>query len=146
MNVYGKENFHNFNNYKGHLQDDEPYNVLMPHKYYFMTENNKETNYATEKIWEPILCECLCFYWGCPNLTDYIHPEAFVQLDLNDFEKSKQIIIQAIKEDWWSQRIDIIRKEKKKILNQLGFFPTIHKILSLPDKLTFLTFGCPSVN
>ncbi len=146
MNVYGKENFHNFNNYKGPLPNDEPYNVLMPHKYYFMTENNQETNYATEKIWEPILCECLCFYWGCPNLTDYIHPEAFVQLDLNDFEKSKQIIIQAIKEDWWSQRIDIIRKEKNKILNQLGFFPTIHKILALPDKLTFLTFGGPTVN
>ena len=31
-------------------------------------------------------------------------------------------------------------------MNQLGFFPTIHKILSLPDKLTFLTFGGPTVN
>tara|TARA_B110000967_G_scaffold203765_1_gene245006 strand:- start:6919 stop:11559 length:4641 start_codon:yes stop_codon:yes gene_type:complete len=144
LNVYGKENYHDFKNYKGALPDDEPYSILMPHKYYFMTENNQETNYATEKIWEPILCESLCFYWGCPNLTDYINPQAFVQLDLNDFEKSKQIIIQAIKEDWWSQRIDIIRKEKEKILNQLAFFPTIHNILSLPEKLTFLTFGGPS--
>jgi hypothetical protein len=48
---------------------------------------------------------------------------------MNNFEKSYQIIKKAIKEDWWSQRIDIIRKEKQKILNELAFFPTLHKII-----------------
>jgi hypothetical protein len=95
-----------------------------------MAENNSEHNYATEKIWEPILCECLCFYWGCPNLEDYIDERAFVRLDLDDFEKSYQIIKQAIEEDWWSQRIDIIKKEKEKIINEFGFFPTLQRIIN----------------
>jgi hypothetical protein len=40
------------------------------------------------------------------------------------------MIKQAIEEDWWSQRIEIIRKEKRKILDELAFFPTIDKIIS----------------
>ena len=104
-------------------------NGIKGYKYYFMMENNFEKNYITEKLWEPILCETLVFYYGCPNVTDYIDPGAFVLLDINDFENSYQIIKQAIKEDWWSQRIEIIRKEKHKILDELAFFPTIDKII-----------------
>ena len=95
-----------------------------------MTENSSEKNYATEKIWEPILCECLTFYWGCPNLEEYIDSIAFVRLDLNDFDGSMNIIKQAIEEDWHSQRLDIIRKEKEKILNIYGFFPKLENIIN----------------
>ena len=129
IDIYGRENYHSLNHYKGPLKDDKKENHFIDYKYCFAVENNSERNYATEKIWEPILCECLCFYWGCPNLKDYINEKAFVQLDMNDFEKSYEIIKKAIKEDWWSQRIDIIRAEKKKLLNEMGFFPTLDKII-----------------
>ena len=76
------------------------------------------------------MCETLIFYYGCPNVSDYIDSRAFVQLDIDNFEKSYQIITQAISEDWWSQRIDIIRQEKRKILGELAFFPTVDKIIS----------------
>jgi len=95
-----------------------------------MVENNYEENFITEKIWEPIICETLVFYYGAPNVKDYIDERAYVQLDMNDFEKSYQIIKTAIEEDWWSQRIDIIRKEKIKIMYELGFFPVIEKIIN----------------
>jgi hypothetical protein len=93
-------------------------------------ENTFEKNLITEKLWDPILCECLCFYYGCPNVNDYVDPNAFVLLDITDFEKSYQIIKQAVSEDWWSQRIDIIRKEKHRLLTELSFFPTIDKIIN----------------
>jgi hypothetical protein len=131
LDIWNQDNKHGFTNYRGPLI---PYvdksNGIAGYKYYFMMENNYETNFITEKLWEPILCETLVFYYGCPNVTDYIDPGAFVLLDINDFEKSYQIIKQAIEEDWWSQRIEIIRKEKRKILNELAFFPTIDKIIS----------------
>jgi FkbM family methyltransferase len=126
VDVYGRQNYHNFMNYKGTVENDNKY---MNYKYCINVENNSEYNYATEKIWEPILCECLCFYWGCPNIRDYIDSRAFVLLDMNDFEKSHETIKRAIEEDWWSERIDIIRKEKAKILNELAFFPTLDKII-----------------
>ena len=129
LNVYGRENYHQFKSYVGPLLDDNKMNGLAPYKYSFAAENNSETGYATEKIWEPILCECLCFYWGCPNLEEYIDSRAFVRLPLDNFEESLSIIKKAIEEDWYNQRIDIIRQEKQRILNELGFFPTLEKII-----------------
>ena len=130
IDIYNADNKHNFTNYKGPVS---PYvdksKGMLSYKYYFMMENNYEEQFITEKIWEPILCESLVFYYGCPNVTDYIDARAFVLLDPNDFEKSYQIIKQAIEEDWWSQRIDVIRQEKRKILNELSFFPTIDNII-----------------
>ena len=129
IDIYNYDNNHNFKNYKGSVKPYEDKSKgMLSYKYYFMIENNYEENFITEKLWEPILCESLVFYYGCPNLSDYINPLAYVLLDINDYEKSYQIIKKAIDEDWWSQRIDIIRQEKKKILNELSFFPVIHKI------------------
>jgi GR25 family glycosyltransferase involved in LPS biosynthesis len=128
IDIYGFDNKQNFKNYKNSL-DNNKEDGLMPYKYYFIAENNSEKNYISEKLWEPILCECLCFYWGAPNVADYIHPDAFVQLDLNDFEGSYKILKNAIIEDWHSKRINIIRKEKNKILNYYNFFPTIERII-----------------
>ena len=131
IDVFGERNFHNIKNYKGQLKDNKKENHLIDYKYCFSGENNSEINYATEKIWEPILCECLCFYWGCPNLEDYIDSRAFVRLDLNNFKESLDIINKAIEEDWWSQRIEYIKKEKERIINELGFFPRIQKMINI---------------
>jgi FkbM family methyltransferase len=131
IDVYGKKNYHSFKNYQGPLKDDQKENAFQEYKYVFSCENNSEYNYATEKIWESILCECLTFYWGCPNLDDYIDKRAYITLDLSNKEESEKIIEQAIKEDWWSQKIDIIRREKEKIIHNLGFFPNLERILKL---------------
>jgi hypothetical protein len=127
MRVYGRKNYHGLKSYVGETDNKTE---LVKYKYCFSCENNSEKNYATEKIWEPILFECLCFYWGCPNLEDHIDSRAFVRLPLDNFEESLSIITKAIEEDWWSQRIDIIKREKQRIKNELGFFPRLNKIIS----------------
>ena len=127
IDVYGKENYHNLKTYVGLTNNKMEFEK---YKYCFSCENNSEKNYATEKMWEPILFECLCFYWGCPNLEEYIDSRAFVRLPLDNINECISIITKAIEEDWWSQRIDIIRREKQKILNELGFFPRISKIIN----------------
>jgi hypothetical protein len=130
LDIYNSDNIHNLKNYKGPLT---PYvdksKGVAPYKYYFMMENNFERDFITEKIWEPILCETLVFYYGCPNISDYIDPLAYVELDINDFEKSLNIIKSAIETDLWLQRIDIIRKEKAKILKEMAFFPRVDMLI-----------------
>jgi GR25 family glycosyltransferase involved in LPS biosynthesis len=131
IDVYGRFNYHNFDNYKGPLKDDNKWNGMNQYKYHIVSENNSENGYATEKIWDAILSECLCFYWGCPNLDKYINFKAFVRLDYSNKEESYAIIKKAIEEDWWSQRIDIIRREKKRIIEELSFFPNLKKIIGV---------------
>ena len=134
IDVWGQQNYHGFKNYMGGLgEDDNKFNVYANYKYCFSAENNMETNYATEKIWEPILCESLCFYWGCPNLEEYIDAGAFVRLPIEDPSAALQIIQQAIAEDWWSQRIGVIKQMKEKILNELGFFPLLKSIINITN-------------
>jgi len=113
----------------GPVPDDNRFNVHSQYKYALAIENNSEHNYATEKIWEPILCETLTFYWGCPNLEEYIDSRAFVRLPSNNITEAISIIQKAVSEDWWSQRIHVIREMKKKITSQLGFFPTLSNII-----------------
>ena len=118
-----------WNEYKGRLPDREKDNGLLPYKYTFNAENNEIPNYFTEKLIDGILSECLTVYFGCPNVSEYIDTDAYVQIKLDDFEHDYNIIKRMIEEDWWSKRLPVIRKEKQKILNDLQFFPRIEKIL-----------------
>jgi len=135
FNVFGQSNFFKYRSYIGKLPEDNPLYGIKPYKYYFMCENNAEHNYATEKIWEPILCETLCFYWGCPNLDDYIDSRAYVRLDVADKEGSLRIMEDAIKNDLWSERIPYIRAAKEKILNELAFFPRLQSLIETHEML-----------
>lgn len=138
IDIYNEDNHHNFRNYRGRADPDKDKDKgIVPYKYYFMFENNAEKNFITEKIWEPLLTETLCFYDGCPNISEHIDPRAYVQLDMNDFMKSYNIIKQAIKDDLWSKRIDIIRKEKERVLNHFMFFPTVERIIEKEMKMPF---------
>jgi hypothetical protein len=56
--------------------------------------------------------------------------DAFVLLDMNDFEKSYAIIKKAIEEDWWSKRIESIRAQKDKFLKKMGFFPRLESFIN----------------
>ena len=131
LNIFNSDNKFNFKNYRGVVS---PYvdksKGILPYKYYFMVENNYEDDFITEKIWEPILCESLCFYYGCPNIDNYVDMDAFVLLDMNDFEKSYAIIKKAIEEDWWSKRIESIRAQKDKFLKKMGFFPRLESFIN----------------
>ena len=129
VDVFGGNRF-NWKSYKGSLKSHEKDNALFPYKYTFNCENHSIKNYCTEKLYDGILSECLVFYSGCYNIRDFIDDRAFVYLELSNFEKDYNIIKKAIQEDWWSARIPYIREAKKKILNELQFFPRLEKIIS----------------
>lgn len=129
IDVYGQNSF-NWKNYKGFLPYHQKDDSLLSYKYTFNCENNNLNNYYTEKIIDGILSECLVFYSGCPNIKDFIDPEAFIYLELEDFEKDYQIIKKAIEDDLWSKKLPFIKKAKEKILKELQFFPRLEKIIN----------------
>jgi hypothetical protein len=124
----------NLKNYKGAINIKD--NGLFPYKYTIVCENACEKNYFSEKLSDGILSECLCFYHGCTNILDFINPNAIIIIDLENPSKALETIINSIKQNEWERRIDIIRKEKLKILNELQLIPTIVNIIKkkLSDK------------
>ena len=139
LHIYGKDNKHNFTSYKEKIFFTDKEKGILSYKYYFMCENNSEHNYISEKLWEPILCETLCFYWGCPNVTDHIDPMAYVLLDMNDFESAYETMKDAIQNNLWEKRLPYIKKAKEDILEKQGFFPILENIIS--KKLTIPMFN-----
>ena len=137
VHIYNEDNQHEFKNYKGKAKPSvDKEKGIVPYKYYFMCENNAEHNFITEKLWEPILCESLCFYWGCPNVADIVDPRAFVQLDMNDFETAYNTMNAAIQKNMWKDRLPFIKAAKQKILEN-SFFPTLEKVLK-PKAVCFI--------
>jgi hypothetical protein len=130
IHVYG-DNKWKYNNYMGPLPPHDKNGGLIAYKYTFNAENHRIKNYYTEKLIDGILAECLVFYHGCPNIKDYIDERAYIQLELSNFEKDYHTIQKAINEDAYTKHLPYILEAKKKILNELQFFPRLEKIISL---------------
>lgn len=137
VHVFG-DNSRDYVNYKGTLPYHCKDNAIFPYKYTFNAENRDKKNYLTEKLFDGILGECLVFYCGCYNAKEFIDSRAFVQLDLEDFEKDYMTIKRAITEDWHSQRLPHIREAKRKILNELQFFPRLERLLKIANEEEFV--------
>lgn len=129
VHVYGTNRW-DYKNYKGSLPYHEKDGAIFPYKYTFNAENNSIANYYTEKLIDGILGECLVFYSGCYNVREYIDPRAYVYLELSNFDEDYNTIQKAIKEDWHTQRLPYIREAKRKILNELQFFPRVSTFLN----------------
>ena len=125
IHVYGGNNKFLWKNYK-----EDNIDKIFNYKYVFNVENNFQKNYCTERLIDGILSESLVFYSGCYNIKEYIDPRAYVYLELSNFEEDFKIIKQALKEDWWSEKIKYIKDVKIKILNELQFFPRLEKIIN----------------
>lgn len=129
IHVYGGNKW-NYTNYKGSLPSHCKDKGLLPYKYTFNCENHFIDNYFTEKLIDGILAECLVFYAGCPNISQYIDSRAYIQLELSNFEKDYAIIKHVINNDLYKERLPFIKQAKKKILNELQFFPRLEKFLN----------------
>jgi hypothetical protein len=130
IDVYGRENHFHFRNYRGSLPYHKKDGGIIPYRYTFIAENCSLENYYTEKIVDAILGETLCFYWGCPNVSTFLDPESYIQLDLTDFPGSLRRVKSAIENDEWTARLPHIIREKQKILWSYSFFPRVESIIN----------------
>lgn len=136
IDIYGKGST-DYKNGKGPLEHKDE--GLFPYKYTLCVENNSEHNYITEKLYDGILAECLCFYWGCPNVEDYIDSKAFIRLNLDNFEEAYEVITKAIENNEWESRIEHIRSVKLKILNEMSIMPCIERFIKPSTKVIYYT-------
>ncbi|TCD27799.1 hypothetical protein EZ456_07575 [Pedobacter psychrodurus] len=104
--------------YRGELTNK--YDALWSYMYHFACENSFEKNYFTEKITDPIIAECLCFYDGCLNLEEFIDERAFVKINVFDPFDTIDNIINAIENNEWNRKIKYIRKQKNRLMNELN--------------------------
>lgn len=129
FDLYGTSNPARLRSYRGTLPPSDKSAGIFPYRYTLAAENSAHVNYATEKLWDALLGECLPFYWGCPDLEEHVDPEAFIRVPLEDPGAACAIVREAIRTDQWSRRLPAIRREKRRILNELQLFPVLARTL-----------------
>lgn len=114
---------------KGFTEVGDKFEVLFPYKYAMAIENFSHQNYWSEKIVDCLLSYCLPFYWGAPNLEDFLPEESFVRIDIHEPQRALQTIMDAINGNEWEKRIEAISEARDIILNKYQFFPAIADLI-----------------
>jgi len=80
--------------YRGVLQTHDKTLALSEYQYTFACENCVRSNYVTEKLWDALMTDTLCFYYG-PDVSPWVEPHAVIQLDANHdraLEQMSQVV------------------------------------------------------
>jgi hypothetical protein len=54
---------------------------LNDYRFSVCSENCIQKNYISEKFWDAILTDCVPIYFGCSNISEYISPDCYVDLN-----------------------------------------------------------------
>lgn len=133
LHVFGHDNTHQFQNYKGSLPLRRKDAGILPYKYHFAAENSDIPNYMTEKFFDALIGECLLFYWGCRNIAKHFDERAFIRLNLRNPKESLKIVEDAIASNEWEKRLPIIREEKRRIMQLTNPFIRISSLISIKN-------------
>jgi len=129
IDVYGKSD-PGFGRYRGSSGKRE--DGYFDYRYCIALEVEPDPQFASSKLWEPIIAECLCFYWGRP---EHVDPMVFMPVDPRNFEQGYRIISQALENDEWSRRIESILREKTKLMDHYGLMPNIKSAVDRHQRL-----------
>ena len=66
-------------------------------KFTIAFENASKPHYISEKIFDALIAGSLPIYWGCPEITQYVNPDCFI--NCHDFDSFDDVIREVIKID-----------------------------------------------
>ena len=108
---------------------DDKWDVLADYKYTIAIENDFCEDWVTEKYFDCIYANTLPFYYGCPNLETIVDNNSFIRINIDNFDETLRIIEDAIQNNEFEKRKELVQNQKIKSLNEDQFFPWIVKIL-----------------
>ena len=100
---------------------EKKYEILEPYRYHVAIENHIAPHHWTEKIADALLCECLPFYAGDPDLGNVLPPESFIPIPIVDPAEAVRIIRNAVANDEFSRRREAVREAKRLLLTKYNF-------------------------
>lgn len=111
---------------RGFNQIDDKWEAIAPYKYSIAIENTVEAHWVTEKIGDCYTSHTFPFYFGAPNIDDYYNPNSYVLIDINDFEKSFDTIMNIINDsDHYSNHLEFLKEAKFEFINKHSIIPMV---------------------
>ncbi|MCG8568559.1 MAG: glycosyltransferase family 10 [Spirochaetes bacterium] len=110
---------------RGFFEIADKWDAIADYQYHLVIENSNIKDYWTEKLADAFLCEAYPFYYGCTNIFDYFAKDTLSLIDIDNIEKSVEIIQTAIHKNKFSKNLNKIKMAKKDVLNKYNFFSMI---------------------
>jgi len=100
------------------------------YKYAIIIQENDNIIKLLHNIFDIILSECLCFYSGTDDIFNYIDQNIIIKININNFTETYDILKNSINENIFSLKIDLIKKQKIRILDYYNICPTIERLIN----------------
>jgi hypothetical protein len=105
--------------------------ALDPYQYHITIENHIFHHHLTEKLPDAFLGYTVPFYHGCPNATDYFPPESFIPIDINNFDRTVEIIRSTLANNEYNDRLPYVIEARKRVLEEYNLYAMLeHEITS----------------
>ncbi|MDA9818362.1 glycosyltransferase family 10, partial [Flavobacteriaceae bacterium] len=114
------------------------YDMLDDYKYHLAIGNQQGNDIFNERISDAFLGYCVPICWGCTNLSDYFPEDSFIEIDINNPEKSIEKIKQIINDqDDYNKRLKSVIEARRRIMEEYNLPAVITKIVSdhQPEKI-----------
>jgi len=103
--------------------------VLDPYKYHLALENHIAPHHWSEKVADALLCGCLPFYAGAPDVADDFPAESFVSIPLDDPATAVRIVTEAIRAGEYEKRREAILEAKRLVLEKYNFWEQVVEVV-----------------
>ncbi|SFU30252.1 Glycosyltransferase family 10 (fucosyltransferase) C-term [Pustulibacterium marinum] len=110
---------HGFNSF------DDKWDVMAPYKYHIVLENSSYPDYWTEKLADCYLGNTFPIYYGCTNVDKYFNKEAYVNIDIKNFDAAVKTIEEVIENDYYGKREALIDEAKNLVLDKYNLFQVL---------------------
>jgi len=108
--------------------------ALDPYQYHITIENHVLPHHLTEKLPDAFLGYTLPFYHGCPNASDYFPPESFIPIDMNDFDRTVEIIRSTLANNEYNDRLPYIIEARRRALDEHNLFAVLEREITKRDR------------
>jgi hypothetical protein len=107
--------------------------VLDPYRFHIAVENHVYDHHLTEKLPDAFLGYTLPFYHGAANAADYFPAESFIPIDINDFERSREIIKSHLANNEYEDRLPYIVEARRRVLEEQNLFAILSRMICEKD-------------
>lgn len=108
---------------------DKKCDALDSYKYHIAVENYIHPYHWTDKIIDPLLSHCLTFYAGDPKLGEFLPPESFIHIPLDNPAAALKIIQEAIENNEYEKRLPAILEARRLLQTKYNSYQRIADII-----------------
>lgn len=118
---------------------DDKAEALDPYQFHIAVENHVCKHHITEKLPDAFLGFTVPFYHGAPNASDYFPKESYIPIDINDYDRSREIIRHHLSNNEYADRLPYILDARKRVIEEQNLFSILNSEITEKDNEITMT-------